>query len=172
MSSTITMAKSGHKGISRIDQASRNTFGWYVRVMFNGKTRCKFFSDKVSGSKKKALNAAIQYRDQAEKELGRPRTDRLVASRTSRNSSGITGVRVRKQVVKTRKGERLVNKYYVVNWSPWPGKICTKMVSVEEHGEKGALLKACAIRRAKEREMYGSEVKANWSGSLARLLTD
>jgi len=139
--------------------------------MFSGQTRCKFFSDKSSGSKKKALEAAILYRNKAEKELGRPRTDRIVASRTSRNSSGITGVRLRKQVVRTDKGERVINKYYVVNWSPWPGKICTKMVSVEEYGERGALLRACRIRRAKEREMYGSEVKANWSASLAKLLT-
>lgn len=86
------MAKSGHKGICRIDQPPRNTFGWYVRVTFNQTTRRKFFSDKASGSKRKALEAAIKYRNEVEKEVGRPRTDRLVSSGSGRNESGVTGV--------------------------------------------------------------------------------
>ena len=164
------MAKSGYKGISRIDQPSRNTFGWYVRVMFNGTTRCKFFSDKASGSQRKALEAAIRYRDKVEIELGRPRTDRLVSSGSGKNETGVTGVNISKQVIKTKDGEKVINKYYVVNWSPWPGKTCRKMVSIEKYGERGALLRACRIRREKEREMYGSEVKGNWTASLGKLL--
>jgi hypothetical protein len=164
------MAKSGYKGISRIDQPSRNTFGWYVRVMFNGTTRCKFFSDKASGSQRKALEAAIRYRDKVEIELGRPRTDRLVSSGSGKNETGVTGVNISKQVVKTKDGEKVINKYYVVNWSPWPGKTCRKMVSIEKYGKRGALLRACRIRREKEREMYGSEVKGNWTASLGKLL--
>lgn len=164
------MANTGYKGISRIDQPSRNTFGWYVRVMFNGDTRCKFFSDKVSGGKRKALEAAIKYRDKAEKELGRPRTDRQVSSGSGKNETGITGVNIEKRIVKTAGGEKLVDKYYIVSWSPWPGKKCREFVSIEKYGQRAALLKACRIRRAKEREMYGSEVKGNWKTSLAKLL--
>jgi hypothetical protein len=164
------MANTGYKGISRIDQPSRNTFGWYVRVMFNGETRCKFFSDKASGSKRKALEAAIKYRNQAEKELGRPRTDRQVTSGSGKTETGVTGVTIKKEIKKTNKGEKIVNKYYVVTWHPWPGKTCAKMVSIEKYGERGALLKACRIRREKEREMYGSEVKGNWKASLGKLL--
>lgn len=165
------MANTGYKGISRIDQPSRNTFGWYVRVMFNGDTRCKFFSDKASGSKPKALEAAIKYRDQAEKELGRPRTDRQVMAGSGKNETGISGVNIEKRVVKTKDGEKQVNKYYIVSWSPWPGKKCREFVSIEKYGERRALLKACRIRRAKEREMYGSEVKGNWKAHLGKLLS-
>jgi hypothetical protein len=165
------MTKSGYKGISRIDQPSRNTFGWYVRVMFNGATRCKFFSDKANGSKHKALEAAIHYRDKVEKELGRPRTDRLVSSGSGKNETGVTGVNLKKQIVKNGKGERVIKKYYIVNWSPWPGKTCREFVSIEKYGERGALLRACRIRREKEREMYGSEVKGNWTSSLGKLLS-
>ena len=164
------MAKTGYKSISRIDQPSRNTFGWYVRVMFNGVTRCKFFSDKVSGSKQKALEAAILYRNKAEKELGRPRTDRLVTRGSGRNESGVTGVNIKKEVVKRRGKEVEIKKYYIVNWSPWPGKTCREFVSIEKYGERGAFIRACRIRREKEREMYGSEVKGNWKASLGRLL--
>jgi hypothetical protein len=138
--------------------------------MFNGATRCKFFSDKASGSKRKALEAAIKYRDQAEKELGRPRTDRQVSSGSGKTETGVTGVNLRKQVVRTEEGEKVIKKYYVVTWHPWPGKTCAKMVSIEKYGERVALLKACRIRRAKEREMYGSEVKGNWKASFGKLM--
>jgi hypothetical protein len=164
------MAKSGYKGICRIDQPSRNTFGWYVRVMASGVSNSKFFSDKANGGRKKALEAAVRYRDRLEKDLGRPRTDRNVSSRGARNKSGVLGVNIKREVIRTGDGEQVINKYYVVNWSPWPGKTCRKMVSIEKYGEKLALLKACALRRAKEREMYGSEVKSNWSASLGKLL--
>src|SRR5689334_8326976 len=119
------MAKSGHKGISRIDQPSRNTLGWYVRVMFDGKQVAKFFSDKSHGGRKKALDAAVRYRDEAEKQLGRPRTDRQVISRQTRNTSGIVGVQRRTKTVRTKDGEQVVNKYYVVTWNPEPGRVKT-----------------------------------------------
>jgi hypothetical protein len=165
------MAKSGHKGISRIDQPSKDTFGWYVRVTFNGMQRCKFFSDRAHGGKEKALEAAIRFRNQAEQELGKPRTDRLVIARNPRNSSGIMGVQRKTKVVRTPAGERVVVKGFQVTWNPEPGRVCRIWVPIGESGEKAALLKACAIRRQKEIEMYGSVVKANWVASLGKLLS-
>jgi hypothetical protein len=83
----------------------------------------------------------------------------------------VTGVNLEKRVIKTAGGEKEIKKYYIVNWSPWPGKTCREFVSIEKYGERGALLRACRIRREKEREMYGSEVKANWNVSFAKLLS-
>jgi hypothetical protein len=77
----MLMARSGHKGISRIDHKKRNTHGWYVRVTFQGKTHAKLFSDSVHGGEEKALQRAIRYRNKLEKEVGRPRTDRTVVSK-------------------------------------------------------------------------------------------
>ena len=165
------MAKSGFKGISRIDQESRNTFGWYVRVMFNGKQVSKFFSDKVYGGRKEALEAAVEYRDEAEKKLGRPRTDRQVIARQTRNTSGIVGVQLRTKSVRTKTGERVINKYYVVTWNPEPGRVKTIFVPVEKYGERGALLKACSIRREKEKQMYGTVLQTNWQASLSKLVS-
>lgn len=163
------MAKSGYKGISRIDQEQRNTYGWYVRVMFNGVQRAKFFSDQANGGKENALKEAVKYRDLAEQELGKPRTDRSVMGHNTRNSSGIMGVRRRTKIVKGPEGERVINNYYEVSWNPWPGRLCRVWVSIDELGEKAALLKACKIRREKEREMYGEVVKPNWAANFARL---
>src|SRR5215210_2328706 len=106
------MAKSGYKSISRIDQPQKDTHGWYVRVLFNGVHRVKFFSDKVYGSKKKALDSAIEFRNKSEIELGKPR-----------NSSGIMGVQVKKRKVKGPNGEPVTKEVYVVTWNPEPGRL-------------------------------------------------
>ena len=45
------MAKSGHKGISRIDCPERKTVGWYVRVRLKNITKSKFISDSLHGGK-------------------------------------------------------------------------------------------------------------------------
>ncbi|MEN8142257.1 MAG: hypothetical protein ABFQ82_01510 [Thermodesulfobacteriota bacterium] len=47
MSKKILLEK--HKDVARIDQESKRTHGWYVRVRFKGKTHSKFFSDKKTG---------------------------------------------------------------------------------------------------------------------------
>ena len=164
------MAKCGHKGISRIDQAERKTHGWYVRVSFNGMKRVKFFSDAAHGGKEQALEHAILYRNEAEKELGKPRTNRLVIARNPRNRSGITGVQRKTKVVRTETGERVIRNVYEVTWNPEPGRLKRTWVSIDEYGEEAAFRKACAIRREKEREMYGSVVSTNWEASLSKLL--
>lgn len=163
------MAKSGYKGVCRIDHAQKNSFGWYVRVDFNGTRRSKFFNDQKYGGREKGLEAAVEFRDQAERELGKPRTERLVIARNPRNRSGITGVQRKTKVVKKDGGERVIDNVYEVTWSPEPGRVRRAWVSIDEYGEEAALRKACAIRREKEREMYGSVVETNWADSLSKL---
>ena len=59
------------KSIARIDQASKRTHGWYVRVRFLGKTHAKFFSDRQCGSRENSLETAIKWRDKTEQNLGK-----------------------------------------------------------------------------------------------------
>src|SRR5215212_6585890 len=66
------MAKSGHKGISRIDSEQKKMHGWYVRVRFNNETRSKFVTDRQHGDKEAALKAAVECRDTLERALGKP----------------------------------------------------------------------------------------------------
>ncbi len=163
------MAKSGYKGISRIDQPERKTHGWYVRVRFNGEQRAKFFSDEAHEGREGALEKAVRYRDRMERELGKPRTDRLVIASNPRNRSGIMGIQRKTKTIKTPTGERKIKNVYEVSWNPEPGKLCRTWVSIDEYGEEAAFRKACAIRREKEREMYGSVIKTNWEDSLSKL---
>lgn len=57
------------KGISRIDQASTRTHGWYVRVYSQNKTRSRLFSDGKYKGIGPALEAAIAFRDEAERQM-------------------------------------------------------------------------------------------------------
>ena len=56
------------RGISRIDQPSTRTFGWFVRAGFHkrrdgsyGPRHSKFFGDYSYGGKRKALASARAY---------------------------------------------------------------------------------------------------------------
>ncbi len=83
------MATSGHKSISRIDSKKANS--WY-RVKFNKKNHTKFFSDGVHGGENAALEATIDWRNQKERELGKPRTDRMIVASFPGNNTGYSGV--------------------------------------------------------------------------------
>ncbi|HEV2915117.1 MAG TPA: hypothetical protein VGX92_17705 [Pyrinomonadaceae bacterium] len=163
------MAKSGHKGISRIDCPERKTVGWYVRVRLKNVTKSKFISDNAHGGKEAALEKAVECRDQMEQELGKPRTDWVVVGNNPRNTSGIVGVRraVKKHIGKD--GKIYLNEVYEVSWNAGREKKGRTSVSITKHGELGAFRKACAIRRQKEQEMYGKVVVSKWAGSLGKV---
>ncbi|MEW6736694.1 MAG: AP2 domain-containing protein [Acidobacteriota bacterium] len=149
---------SRYKGISRIDQIDKRTHGWYVRVGFKGNWTAKFFPDERLGGREEALAAAIQFRDEIEKELGKPRTDRVVVTRSPRNRTGVVGIQRRLKSCRTKSGEITYHPVYEVSWSPRPHVICRTTVSIDKHGETEAFKKAFLIRKAKEREFYGSTI--------------
>jgi hypothetical protein len=126
-----------HKGITRIDHPAKRTFGYFVRVTWNKQRRSKFFSDSVYGDRLAALGAALDWRNEAERELGKPRTERQVIG-VSRTTTGIVGVR------RTTKDGREV---YEATWREGK-RIRRTSYSIAKHGESRALSLA---RRARER---------------------
>jgi hypothetical protein len=159
------MATSGHKSISRID--SKKAVGWYVRVKFNRKNHTKFFSDSLHGGKSDALEAAIRWRNEKEKELGKPRTDRVVIASFEGNNTGYTGVnRTQKWTgARNKNGDPLPNfsPVYAVSWSPKPGTVRGTSFSINKYGEEEARRKAIELRKRMERKIYGEEIKVNRS---------
>jgi hypothetical protein len=145
------------KSISRIDQPEKRTHGWYVRVRFAGQEVSKFFSDKLHGGKKKSLDAALAYRNETEKEFGKPRTDRPVVARQPRRKNDIVGVRYAVKRASTAAGDTSESPVYEVTWSPRPNVVQRTSVSIKKWGKKEAFRRACEIRREKEREFYGFE---------------
>ncbi|MFV0439661.1 MAG: AP2 domain-containing protein [Desulfopila sp.] len=128
-----------HKDIARIDQESKRTHGWYVRVRFLGKTHSKFFSDKKCGGRYSSLLSAISWRDKVEKKLGKIRTNRHMVT-VSNSTTGVVGVRLNEKLNR-----------YEVSWVTHQGKQGKTSVSIRKHGKEGAFKRACTIRDSKER---------------------
>ena len=132
-----------HKDIARIDQETKRTHGWYVRVRFLGTTHSKFFSDKKCGGKNSSLLAAISWRDKTEKKLGKVRTNKHMVT-VSNSGTGVVGVRLNEKLNR-----------YEVSWVNDIGKQGKTSVSIAKHGKKKAFSRACAIRREKENARLG-----------------
>ena len=129
-----------HKDIARIDQVSKKTYGWYVRVRFNGKIHSKLFSDLMHGGRAASLLAAIAWRDATEKEIGKPRTNRSIVTASTKNA-GVVGVRLNEKLNK-----------YEVSWVTLQGKHGKTSVSIAKHGKEKAFQIACERRKEKEKE--------------------
>jgi hypothetical protein len=132
-----------HKDIARIDQESKRTHGWYVRVRFLGKTHSKFFSDKKCGGRYSSLLSAISWRDKTEAKLGKIRTNKHMVT-VSNSGTGVVGVRLNEKLNR-----------YEVSWVTESGKQGKTSVSISKHGKKNAFNKACSIRKQKEIERLG-----------------
>jgi hypothetical protein len=153
------MALKKHKSISRIDQPEKHTHGWYVRVHFKGRQIAKFVPDKQNGGKKKALTAAIKFRDDTEEEIGKPRTERPVVARKARKKTEVIGVRHVIKITKASDGEPRENPVYEVTWSPRPNVVQRTSVSIRKYGKREAFRRACEIRRQKEEQFYGTSLQ-------------
>lgn len=134
---------SKQKDIARIDQESKRSHGWYVRVRFRGKIYSKFFSDKKNGGRNSALLAAIAWRDSTRHKIGKPQSDRHIVTQSS-TSSGVVGVRLNEKV-----------NCYFISWVTVDGRQGKTSVSIRKHGKAGAFKKACKIRQQKEAERLG-----------------
>lgn len=129
-----------HKDIARIDQESKRTHGWYVRVRYQGKTHSKFFSDKKCGGRYSSLLSAISWRNKKEDSIGKPRTNKHIVT-TTKSSTGVVGVRLNDELNR-----------YEVSWVNKLGKQGKTSVSIKKHGKKTAFERACSIRQQKERD--------------------
>ena len=132
------------KGITRIDDPGRHGVGWYARVRFRGVTHSKYFADGAHKGTRAAFAKALAWRNQKEKELGKPRTDRVVPA--GRNGpTGVVGVYRSK-------------RSFVVAWSPAPGEVRREFVSIARYGRREALRRAIELRRRRERSIYGATI--------------
>lgn len=144
------------KSITRMDYKKNK--GWYVRVKFKGEEHRKYFSDKTWGGIETALEAAIQWRNEKEEELGKPRTERMLLSKAN-NDLGIVGVRrcISWTGATDKEGNKLPNytPTYTVSWSPKPNVRKIRSFSVAKYGEDNARDMAIRLRKQKEMEIYG-----------------
>ncbi len=142
------------KSISRIE--TEKHCAWYVRIYFEGAYVRKTFSDTVYDGKENALREALQWRDEMERRMGKPRTERSVRKKTVVDGTDV-GI-YRRMAKHVKRGRIYYRDIYEVVWTPEPGKVWRKTISVRKYGEEEALRMARAIRREKEREYYGGTI--------------
>ena len=141
--------RSGKKGVSRIQHSTRSGSGWYARVNFEGKTHSKYFADSVHGGTEPALRKAVKWRREKEKELGKP----VVKGRAMNTSlqPGQTGV----------VGVHRSKNSFVAAWSPKKGQLKRQFFSITDLGPEEAFRQAVALRRQKEKDIYGMNLTPN-----------
>ena len=133
-----------HKGLTRCDYPERHMVGYMVRVTWAGVRRQKFFADNKHGDRLGALAAALDWRNQQERELGKPRTERLIFGKATSNT-GIPGV------------TRLIRAGHPVLQVTWyeNGRQRRTSISIDKHGERAALALARRIRAEAEQRRLG-----------------
>ncbi len=127
-----------------------------MRIYFQGAYVRKTFSDTVYGGKDAAFQEALQWRDEMEKRMGKPRTERSVRKKTVVN--GLEPGVYRRNARHVKRGRVYYRDVYEVTWTPEPGKVWRTTISVRKYGEEEALRMARELRREKEREFFGGTI--------------
>lgn len=126
--------------------------GWLVRITRKGKLHSQYFADQYYGGKRKALSAAMAYRDEMDAKLKPFSAKQLSKKLRSNNKSGVPGVRLVTET-DTRWESEPTYEYYVAQWSPEVGVRKTKRFSVKKYGKKKALDMAIKARNKGVRQM-------------------
>ena len=153
--------------IQRYEKKERNAYAaWHVRVQRVQHETKKFFTDAEYGGKRKALQAAIIYRDEL---LAKSDTiEHLLWFKTllrSSNSSGITGVSRREKTDK--RCPNSLSIYWEANGRNENGDRYNRCFSITRYGEIEAKQMAIAVR-----EYYLARVcsrKGSYSGKSKKI---
>lgn len=136
--------------IVRID--SNGWHAWWVR--FQALKLQKSFTDKAYGSKRKALLAAITFRDKALSRYPSVRYKRHLYERNTRNKTGVVGISYRGYWKPKDNGGRYWNENYHARWTdPESRKQCHRSFSIKKYGKRGAKQLAIQLRLKMERKI-------------------
>jgi AP2 domain len=123
--------------ISRVDHEASRTHAWFVRVRRCYCNARKVFSDGVLGGKRKALKAAIEYRDALLNSLTSSDHEIWTRTRVRRNNrSGTAGVARYERPANPTTGHR--QTYWAASWVDENGASRARKFSVSVYGERQA----------------------------------
>jgi len=138
-------------GITRIDSDKTSTHAWHVTISRQRKRFSKYFSDGIYGGKRKALAAAMRYREEVLAN-NPPFALRQFCEIVKRNNRcGISGI---SRIANTRKNGVLC-WYWNARWSPEPYKSQSKKFSIARHGEEKAFKMAVRYRKKMLAQLQG-----------------
>lgn len=131
--------------ITRVDHEAKRDHGWVVTLQRKGATIVKRFADGLYGGKRKALEAAVEYRDSF---LARDKPfDHQIWIRTrlrKNNTSGIPGVGRYEVIDNSDSG--IPRAFWLASWVDERGASRKRKFSVRRYGEQEAKLLAIAER--------------------------
>jgi len=130
-----------YKNLTRIETSPKHRPGYLVRVTWAKKTYTKYFADAAYGDRLGSLAAAVEWRDQIEREVGKPRTNRPAIG-VAYSNTGIVGIS------RTTKAGKPI---FQVTWYE-DGKQRRRVFSIDLMGEQKALKAARKVRAEVERQ--------------------
>jgi hypothetical protein len=130
-----------YKNLTRIETSPKHRPGYLVRVTWAKKTYTKYFADAAYGDRLGSLAAAVEWRDQIEREVGKPRTNRPAIG-VAYSNTGIVGIS------RTTKAGKPI---YQVTWYE-DGKQRRRVFSIDLMGEQKALRAARKVRAEVDRQ--------------------
>lgn len=128
------------------------THGWQVRIKRHGKQHTKYFSDKRFGGREKALEEAVEYRDELLEELPEP-LDPVEKSAEARSKTGVIGL----NFCWKDDGSGTLKPYVQLSWLRDDGTRKSAAYSVKKWNLRRAVWKAC-VRLAQARKEYSDGV--------------
>ncbi len=155
--------KNPPRNVTRMDLDSKRDHAWVVTLQRKGAIIVKRFADGVYGGKRKALKAAVEYRDSF---LARDKPfDHQIWIRTrlrKNNKSGIPGVG-RYEVVDNPDNGR-VRAHWVASWHDEHGASRKRKFSITRYGEEEAKLLAMAERNYQLKRVCAINAAARGAG--------
>lgn len=133
------------KNISRIDNDGKSNHAWFVTVQRKGEVIKKMFSDVALGGKKRALNAAIEFRNKVLADISEYECHIHMRSILRKNNtSGIPGVGRYETIQNVKTGRRVT--YWMAFWDDENGKRGGRKFNVARYGEEEAKKMAVLLR--------------------------
>lgn len=141
-----------HRFIRRIDNERTRTHSWHVAIRSRNQAVTRHFSDSVHGGKRKALQAAIAFRDEMLAQLRDADYSKWLRRKRGNNTSGIVGVARYVNVSQTQEHPQEY-PYWQAFWRDRDGKRHTRTFSVLKYGERGARQMAIKARQTAVQEL-------------------
>ena len=133
------------KNICRIDNDENSTHAWLATVQRKRKITIKMFSDVALGGKKKALKAAIEFKNKVLADISEYEYHIHIRSILRKNNtSGIPGVGRYETIRNVKTGRR--DAYWEAFWDDENGKKRGRRFNVARYGEEDAKKMAVLLR--------------------------
>lgn len=144
-----------HRYIRRIDNDRTRTHSWHVTIRSRNQAVTRHFSDSVHGGKRKALKAAIAFRDEILAKVRTPSYAAWLRRKRRNNTSGIVGVARYVNVSQTHRQSEY--PYWQAFWRDNNGKRHTRTYSVLKYGERKARQLAIEARQTALQELLSTK---------------